>query len=35
MPLPHLVETGGIPKAAGFGSQILRGSHRPDVAVSA
>jgi hypothetical protein len=35
MPHPHKVETGEIPTAAGFRLQILHGSHRPDVAVSA
>jgi len=35
MPRPHKVETGEIPSLAGIGLQILHGSHRPDVAVSA
>jgi hypothetical protein len=35
MPCPNQVETDEIPAAAGFGLQILLGSHRPIVAVSA
>jgi hypothetical protein len=35
MPRPRLVETGEISSSAGTGLQILPGSHRPDVAVSA